>query len=132
MPIDFNLIFAPLLLPMHIQWRAITDAMESIAKQVSRRLERASGLERASRDFPVPDFREEALVVTIAAAQKGALGPRPAEPFWPASIRQEWLLPRFAIMLAATVNDIRDSIARFQMPDPSMFSGATERLITCS
>ena len=129
MPLDLNAILAPFLRPLHIQWKTITDAMTSIGKQVKTRLERSSALERTSRDFLMVDFQEMALVVTIAAAQKGALGPRPAEPLWPASIRQELLLPRFFFELAVAVKAILASMKRFKTATPGMFAPKNPQFI---
>jgi hypothetical protein len=122
MPIDINAILTPFVTPFKHAWKSITDAMESIARQVAHRLEHANAMERASRDFPMLDFRDGAVVVSVAKWQEGALGPPPPESAIPASIRQELLLPRLFDTLRQMTGSIRDAIARFQTPSREMFS----------
>jgi len=122
MPLDLNVILLPFLDAAERLWKPITVAMESIGRQVKKRLETADALERATRDFPELDFRENAVVMRIAIQQAGALGPAPAEPLWPASIRQELLLPRLFDTLRQITGSIAAAMGRFKTPTQDMFS----------
>src|SRR4051794_38947756 len=74
MPIDWEAIVAPFRAVFRSQTKYFTESVREIAKWLKKRLEESRKMELTSRAFPVIDFSEGAVQVSIALFQQNTLG----------------------------------------------------------
>jgi hypothetical protein len=122
MPIDINVILAPFAVPFRRLWLPITLAFAAIGDRIRGQLDRAERIERSTRLYPTLDFPYGALAAAVSRVQAGQLGPPPPAADLRSMIRQEWLIPETVMKIAGILGSIRSAVARFETPDPSMFS----------
>src|SRR5688572_19703065 len=73
MPIDFAAIILPFEAPMRLQVKFLGDVIATLGKWLNRRLNYTQELERATRSFPVIDFYDGAVTMSIDESQKRRL-----------------------------------------------------------
>ncbi len=149
MPINFAAIVAEFMPLMQPQVNLITESFERLAKWLKPHWLRTRDMFEATRDFPVLEFYNGALTVSLDRGQYGYLGVSPDHPnrrgseepdlsplgrlvegglrFWdglrqvPIMIEQEFALPRLLSTLAEMAEAILDSLERFAHPTREMF-----------
>jgi hypothetical protein len=136
MPIDFAAIILPFEAPMRLQVKFLGDVIATLGKWLNRRLNYTQELERATRSFPVIDFYDGAVTMSIDESQKRRLpavdaGQDPGfsgfRRFWeglllvPRGIEGELAIPRLLRVIAEALAAITASINRWREPDRSWF-----------
>ncbi len=149
MPIDFAAIVAQFYPLMQPQVNLITKSFERLAKWLQPHWLRTRNMFEVTRDFPVLEFYNGALSVSLDRGQYGYLGVSPDHPnrrgsgepdlsplgrlveggrrFWdglrqvPIMVEQEFAIPRLLSTLADMAEAILDSMRRFAQPTREMF-----------
>src|SRR5690606_23554821 len=71
MPIDFEAIVARYRERLEFELRRATVAQKAITPVLGKRRSAAQAVERATRDFPIVRFYNEAVTVSLTPAQRG-------------------------------------------------------------
>jgi hypothetical protein len=141
MPVDWEAIVAPFRAAFRSQTKYFTDSIREIAKWLKKRLESARTMEQLSRAYPVIDFTDGAVQVSIGLFQQRTLGlpqetgtPPPADEHlsaWqrfgqglqriPDAVEEGLAMPRLVSVIEQMLSAIVASIDRWEKPDWHMF-----------
>jgi hypothetical protein len=136
MPIDFAAIAAGFRPAFRSQTEPVAAALVRLGRWISARFERVQALDRATQEFPIVRFYNEALTAYVDRSQHGSLGrASPVEPTLSSSgrafvagvartgtaISESLLLPRLLGLVQSFLNLVVASLDRFSRATPQMF-----------
>jgi hypothetical protein len=147
MPIDWEAIVAPFRAAFRSQTKYFTESVREIAKWLKKRLEESRKMEQMSRAFPVIDFSEGAVQMSIGLFQQHTLKlPEqkgrnlPVDEHLsagkrfllglqrvPDALEEALAIPRLVRVVDQALAAIVDSLKRWEDPDWHMFDTKQKR-----